>query len=59
MMLLHVTQTDLKLNSALAAFITVVPVFLFDDGPFSILIDLKKNCEQSISVCFAIYLLLI
>lgn len=47
MMLLRVTQTDLELSSALAAFITVVPLFFFDDDPFSILIDFKKACEQS------------
>lgn len=55
MMLLHVTQTDLRLNSALAAFITVVPLFLFDDGPFSILIDLKRIVNNP-SLCTLPYI---
>ena len=44
-MLLRVTQTGLGLSSALAAFIAVLPLLLFDDDPFPILTDLMKACK--------------
>ena len=44
-MLLHVMQTGLELSSALAAFITVVPLLLFDNDHFPILVALVKACK--------------
>lgn len=41
----HVTQTCLELSSALAVFISVVPLLIFDDDPFPVLIDLMRACK--------------